>query len=486
MFNLILYLLIPAIILCLWFFAKDLKLPERMVETGLSRELLKVSLFIYNKISGFKFLKKEKIRTYLGSLNYRKDMEEAETEYFIRKISTMLLLILAGSILSFLICLSNTTKGKLADDNTVSRKEYGDGNYTISLDATDENGNYMGAFEVEVNERVYTDDEVKELFDSACVVMEETVLNGNSSFDKVTTSLNLPEKLPGYPFHISWHIDNYQVLHFDGKLIEENIPKEGVVVTLLATYKYNDKSFAQTIVANLYRKELTKEEQIKKEIEALLGKTQEDTTYDKNFELPDEYQGQKIIWSERFEDNSILFLILMLIAGAASFVLKDKELRNKIEDRKKQMLSDYPQLLSQLVLFLGAGMTMRNIFERLSATYLKKKKDSLQKRYLYEEVVRANRELLSGMSEAKVYESFGIRCGGQQYARLSTLLSQNLRKGNGELFNLLQEESQKAFEERLDKTRKIGEEAGTKLLLPMIMMLVIVMVIIMIPAYLAF
>ena len=66
------------------------------------------------------------------------------------------------------------------------------------------------------------------------------------------------------------------------------------------------------------------------------------------------------------------------------------------------------------------------------------------------------------------------------------MLSQNLRRGNSELLALLQEESKKAFDERMDKARKAGEEAGTKLLLPMILMLVIVMVVIMIPAYMAF
>ena len=62
----------------------------------------------------------------------------------------------------------------------------------------------------------------------------------------------------------------------------------------------------------------------------------------------------------------------------------------------------------------------------------------------------------------------------------------NIRKGNSELLSLLSEESKKAFEERMEKVRKTGEEAGTKLLMPMIIMLVIVMIMIMIPAYMAF
>ena len=150
------------------------------------------------------------------------------------------------------------------------------------------------------------------------------------------------------------------------------------------------------------------------------------------------------------------------------------------------MLSDYPQMVSQLVLYMEAGMTMRNIFGKLSASYLREKKKGGPDRYLYEEILITNRELSSGTSELSAYEHFGIRCGGQQYARLCTLLSQNLKKGNRELLTLLREESKNAFLERMDRARKAGEEAGTKLLMPMILMLVIVMVIIMIPAYLAF
>ncbi len=157
-----------------------------------------------------------------------------------------------------------------------------------------------------------------------------------------------------------------------------------------------------------------------------------------------------------------------------------------IKNRADQMLNDYPQLVSQLVLYLGAGMTMRNIFEKLAHDYLRKTKNGGKKQYVYEEIVVAVRELSSGVSEAVVYENFGLRCQSRQYTRLGTLLSQNLRKGNSEMLTMLQEESQKAFEEKMDRVRKLGEEAGTKLLLPMIMMLVIVMVIIMIPAYLSF
>lgn len=51
---------------------------------------------------------------------------------------------------------------------------------------------------------------------------------------------------------------------------------------------------------------------------------------------------------------------------------------------------------------------------------------------------------------------------------------------------LLEQEAEEAFEERKNSAKKLGEEAGTKLLFPMLLMLGIVIAIIMVPALLSF
>ena len=66
---------------------------------------------------------------------------------------------------------------------------------------------------------------------------------------------------------------------------------------------------------------------------------------------------------------------------------------------------------------------------------------------------------------------------------MSTLLAQNLKRGNSTLLERLREEADKAAEEQLQQSRKLGEEAETKLLAPMVLMLAIVMALIMIPAF---
>jgi hypothetical protein len=60
-----------------------------------------------------------------------------------------------------------------------------------------------------------------------------------------------------------------------------------------------------------------------------------------------------------------------------------------------------------------------------------------------------------------------------------------VRKGTRGLVQLLEEEVSDAFEERKNLAKKSGEEAGTKMLFPMMMMFGIIIVIIMVPAFLS-
>lgn len=95
------------------------------------------------------------------------------------------------------------------------------------------------------------------------------------------------------------------------------------------------------------------------------------------------------------------------------------------------------------------------------------------------------REMESGHTEAESYENFGRRCKVQAYVRFGALLSQNLRKGTRGLTELLKMEAIQAFEDRKARARRLGEEAGTKLLLPMFLMLTVVLVIVIVPAFLS-
>ena len=70
--------------------------------------------------------------------------------------------------------------------------------------------------------------------------------------------------------------------------------------------------------------------------------------------------------------------------------------------------------------------------------------------------------------------------------KFGALLEQNLKQGTTGLVLRLREEAEAAFEERKNLARRLSEEAETRLMLPMFMMLFMVLTVIMVPAFLSF
>ena len=73
-----------------------------------------------------------------------------------------------------------------------------------------------------------------------------------------------------------------------------------------------------------------------------------------------------------------------------------------------------------------------------------------------------------------------------QYIKLGGLLEQNRKNGSKNLRDVLKLEMADAFELRKHQARRLGEEAGTKLLAPLFMLLTVVMVMIAVPALMEF
>lgn len=219
-------------------------------------------------------------------------------------------------------------------------------------------------------------------------------------------------------------------------------------------------------------------------MDELIAQQQESTKNEDRMVLPVQIDEHPVVWREVIEDGSGYFLILVLIAAGVLYWGHRRELDQKLEQRRKELLLDYPEIVNKLALYMGAGMTIRNAFLKMGEDY--KKQERRKKRYVYEEILIACYELQGGRSETEAYDHFGRRCQVQAYLKLSALLAQNLRKGSNDLLQMLRQEADSAFAQRKSLARKMGEEAGTKLLLPMMMMLCIVMVIIIIPAYFSF
>ena len=199
--------------------------------------------------------------------------------------------------------------------------------------------------------------------------------------------------------------------------------------------------------------------------------------------LPSVINGDKVQWSKKRENKGIK---IAGICVAIAILLFSSEAIEKKESSKKRLAEikeDYPEFALKCSMLIGAGMTMRQTFEKIAKSYVA---NSMHKRALYEEITVGLRELESGVPERQVYERFGRRCGIRETEKFGNLMSRNLRKGSEGLKNALRQEAREAMDMHKEQIRRKGETAGTKLLFPMLILLLIVMVIIMVPAFSTF
>ncbi|MGE5473678.1 MAG: type II secretion system F family protein [Ignavibacteriales bacterium] len=174
------------------------------------------------------------------------------------------------------------------------------------------------------------------------------------------------------------------------------------------------------------------------------------------------------------------FTFFLITAVVLSFYLPDKELKEKIKRRHLQMQIDFPEFLNKLALLVNAGMTVSGAIEKISTDA--RNTGVSEKRILYCELEKTSIEIRLGKSEVKAYEDFAKRCRLPEITRFTSILIQNLKKGNSELVAILRLQSAECWYARKNTARILGEEAETKLLFPMMLMLLAILIIVIAPS----
>lgn len=403
-------------------------------------------------------------------------------EFQIERCALILRIGLGGTLVCLAVWVWGQTQ-KTLEEGGVPRAEYGQGEQEIVLKASIEGEGMEEVIPYVVEEREYTEKELEEMYQSSLAVLEREMLGENEDFQNVRNDLTLPSSLDGFPFVIAWDSDRYELVDMDGK-VENAELSEDEIVTLTARYTYLQWKREYPVYVRVRPAQYTKEGLWQKRLKDALEEADDKTRNSTWMELPANVAEQRIFWERQQEEDGAVFLLLVALTGVLVYWAKDKELDQRLQKRQQELLLDYPEIVNKLTLYMGAGMTIRNAFMKLGEDYRKTREK--ERRYVYEEILLTCYELQSGRSEVEAYDHFGRRCQLQSYIRLSTLLSQNLRKGSNDLLSVLRREVVDAFAERKKLARKLGEEAGTKLLIPMMLMLCIVMVIIMVPAYFSF
>lgn len=360
----------------------------------------------------------------------------------------------------------------------LERNSYGEGGYEETLFA--EIQGKTQEITVYVEEESYTEKEIEHYIKEAKKELDKwlkKVKKGGKDF-------RFPQSLEGNPVKILWSTGNPEILSWEG-ILGEDIPEKGENVEIVAFLSLGEGTEIWQKKVTVYPPSLSEKKKLQKEIQKeaeLLSENPSEPLY-----LPQTVRGEEIRYRKTGTETGRIICIMSLVLGLGVYPLQKEKEKKKQELVKKEMQRDYPDIIQKLVLFLRAGFTIRKAMEKIADGYLRsKEKYHAKERSAYEEIVRTCKEMQGGIYEAEAYERFGVRCGLSQYKVLSVLLVQNLKKGNQNLLELLEREEAVAEDERKRSAKVRGEEASTKLLLPMVLQLIVVLMILMIPAFFSF
>lgn len=438
--------------------------------------LYKVSVRLTDLINRIKpaSLKVEENRIYT-ELYVGEDIEKCRREDQIQQMKYCLLTVTVSIILIVAVLLVKKPVGNLLSDGKIRRPDTAAEKQDVVLQwsGESEEGPVSGKISLTVREQMPETNALQSILDYA-----EEYINGLYPYGKpVYGALEFIETVPGTVVEIVWEPTEYKWISYDGMPTSGQRPEEGVLQEIRVTLKAYDSEKTISIfplLMNAVEEETGFENRLREYLlsaEADISKPW--------VELPDEFDGVRLNWQIPRDRTAIIIFLLMFIALFLVIFSGHEKKKKRLKKRETEMLNDYPELISKLLLLLEAGLTMRRAWERVVNNY----RNSGQKHYVYEEMCITLREIENGYSEVAAFERFGKRCRLLPYLRFSGLLEQNLVKGSRSVLPMLEQEALNAFEERKENAKRIGEEAGTKLLIPMTGMLVIVLVMIMFPAF---
>lgn len=401
-----------------------------------------------------------------------------EKKVFAAGLAVVLFANAVGLTLYFL---ENQWAGK---ENTeyLERLEYGQGDHEEEL--TVKAGREKKTITVRVREKEYGPDEARKILTRVKDKMDVLIQGKNSSLDQIRYPLHLPERSPDFPVSLSWSTDLPEVLNWEGK-IGEDTKEGGIKVSLMCDLSLGRETDRWEKEVTVYPERISYAERLEREVQRVVD-AQNDVC-DRKVKLPEEVDGTKIVFQREQSKNGILICFFGTALGLLILPLYREKKKEKDRKKKAQMQADYPDIVSRILLFLQAGLTVRSVMEKIAKDYANSRKLYGQTiRPAYEEIVETYREMEGGMPEIQAYERLGNRCNTPEYKVLSVLLVQNLKKGNQGVMALLEREAAAAVEERKRTAKINGEQASTKLLGPMFIQLGLVMALVMIPAFLSF
>ena len=318
----------------------------------------------------------------------------------------------------------------------------------------------------------------EEFYQEADLVADEISRELLPEGELISKDIELPLVDKNDAFVISWESDRPEILSSKGKVNVEAIQSD-TVVNLTMTVFYYDYSMAYSYKVLVGREGKTEERIIAEYLSQVLSNLEQETIEEQAFFIPNKIDDIELkLEKDKKKNGRILGLGIVFAVVVVGIFLS--RLRDCVRIRDEELMKQYPLLVDNLWLYLEAGMNMRKALQETVNSW------DREETYLREQLLYTLNQIENGQAEYIAYEELGARLNLAPYTNLMRHISQNVRMGTKDLRILMETEATMAIEEKKERAKRLGEEASTKLVFPMILLLAVVMVIIMTPAFMGF
>ena len=184
----------------------------------------------------------------------------------------------------------------------------------------------------------------------------EKMILGDMDAGHVDRDLTLPEKAGNPSVKISWDTSNAALMDWEGVLGPE-VPPEGAEVKLTATLSIEEEEVEKEIKLKVYPRPMNDIEKLQQEVRNAVQEANDET--EETVHLPENVGGKKAEWSQRQGNTGVILLLFGFLIAALYAYSKVRAGEKEAEKRDEEMLIDYPNIVSKLVLLLTAGMSLR-------------------------------------------------------------------------------------------------------------------------------
>ena len=411
-------------------------------------------------------------------------LQKRAESFLMMQILTLVVVIMAGLLL--ILAMKMQEVGG-SDEIVVTRNRFGQGDKKVPLILRKGKEGREEKYEWILSEAQMSRQEKEQYADRFFRKLKKKVLEKNRSWSAVDQPLDFLDSLSGYPFEISYRVEDAEAILLDGSLgprASMLSPDESLATKIQVTAEYGDWTLERTWNVKLVsQKESGSRDPFAKMKDYLTQLNHQDSRA-KEITLSGRWKGYQICTERPYGDLRLL-IGLIILAGAALPGIRIWKISQQGDLTKKQMEKDFSSIVHRLALYMGSGLSFMSTVDRISKDYIRRR-EKQGKRYAFEKILAMDRQMKAGVSQTRACRNWGDQFRGTGYQKLALILIQSFTRSTREARAMMDKEEAEAFRSNVDRARKEGEEASTKLLFPMIIMLAEVTLLVMLPAILQF